>query len=58
MTNSKKILKNYAENVVSHLNHWSELYTDLHITTEIRVATYKGQRQENDKKSNIWFKDL
>jgi len=60
MKDSKKLttITNYAKNLVYHLNHWSELYTDLHITTEIRVATYRGQRQENDVKSNFWFKDL
>lgn len=45
----------YLEQLHCHFNHWSEKYTDLRLTTDIRVATYKGQRVNNSKERGKWW---
>lgn len=46
----------YLERLEYHFKHWSEKYTDLRLTTDIRVATYKGQRlKRTHEKGKWWF---
>jgi ribosomal protein L22 len=49
----------YLEQLEVELQEWRAKYTDLRLTTDIRVASYKGQRVNYDvREKKWWFRDL
>lgn len=53
------IQKTYLNKLESRLSQWSAKVTNLRITTNIRVASYRGQRlkKEMQKNDKWWFGD-
>jgi hypothetical protein len=55
----KEIRRDYLESVRAHFEEWNARYTELRVTTDIRVATYKGVRiGDDDKASQLWFEEI
>ncbi len=52
---TRQILKQYFECLKQHIEKWSERYTDLRLTTDIRVGTYKGHRIKMSTQKGIWW---
>lgn len=52
---SKKLWEQYFGRMAAYFEEWSQRYTDLQLTTDIRVASYKGQRLKRDKNNNQWW---
>lgn len=46
----------YCQRLTEYYKEWSQKYTNLKLTTDIRVATYKGKRIKK-KGGEWWFRD-
>ncbi len=55
VTRWRNIRVQYLENIVKYFEYWSERYTDLRLTTDIRVASYKGYRIKTPNENEKWW---
>lgn len=55
MENWPTLQKQYFAALEQHFEQWSERYTDLRLTTDIRVATWKGKRIKSKAEAGKWW---
>ena len=52
---SRMLWKQYLKRLIAHFEAWSKKYTDLRLTSDIRVASYKGQRLQGGHQGREWW---